>query len=293
MSLGGDTVALVGNVAISASLVAEVAKAQRVSPRQALDLVVEDALAAAGAQKAGLANTAEVVRATRAARARKIVLGIREAAKNAGPPTDEEVKEVTENHWTEVDLPEQMRVIHAIVMKPSKHLIQEDPHIEAEAVALANALAATEAGATSEDDFEDRAMALPHGKLEIRVERLDPFTADGRRSTVPGGSFRPEFARGAAPLPVGATSGVVVTDFGWHVIRMVERLPEHRVPLEERRQLFREEVVAMRARRSLDKLEEELVARFGVTISNGVEDLMTEATMTSLGIGRDEPTPSP
>jgi PPIC-type PPIASE domain len=293
IALGGDTVALVGKVPVSASLVAEVVKAQKVSPREALDLVVDDALAAAGAEAAGLARTPEVVRATRAAEARKIVLGIREAAKNAGPPTDEELKEVTENHWVEVDLPEQMLVIHALVMKPTKLQLGRNPRLDVEAVALANALAATEASATSADDFEARAKALPHGDLEIKVERLDPFVADGRRSTVPGGTFKPEFARGAAPLAVGATSGIVATEYGWHVIRMLERLPEHRVPLEERRQLFREEVVAMRARRALDKLEEELVAKFGVTISNGVEDLMTEGTMSYLGIGRDTPSPSP
>jgi peptidyl-prolyl cis-trans isomerase C len=290
-SLGGDTIARVGSVAIPASLVADVAKAERIPVPEALQRVVDDELAAAGARSAGLDKTPEVVVATSAAEARRIVIGLREAARKAGPPNDDEVKELTERHWTEVDLPEQMRVIHAVVIKDDK-AFKRKPELEAEAVALASALATTEARATSEDDFEARAKALPHGELEVKVERLDPFVADGRRVQAPT-PFDPDFVRAAVPLAVGATSGVVRSAFGWHVIRMVERLPEHRVPFEERRRLFGEEVIVLRAWQAEGKLGDELVAKYGVTISNGVEDLMTEGTMAYLGATRAPEAPSP
>jgi hypothetical protein len=280
-SLGGDTAARVGDVVISASLVGRVATAQQVPPSQALGSVIDDALAAAGARAAGLDQSAEVNVATTAALARRVVLRLREEARSAGPPTDAEVNLVTEEHWLDVDLPEQMRVVHAIVMDPRKH------ELEADAVTLAAALAATEAAATGPDDFETRAKALPHDpKLEIKVERLDPFVDDGRVASPGGGTLDPDFVRGAMPLAPGATSGVVRSSFGWHVIRMIERLPQHRIPFEERRRLFEEEVRAIRARRALEKLEEDLAQKYQVTVSNGVEELMTDGVMTFLGVDR-------
>jgi len=282
----------VGDDVIPAALVLEVAKAQMIPPAQALDLVIDDALAAAGARAAGLDKTPEARVATASVEARKIMLDIREQARAAGPATDEEVKEGSEAHWAEVDLPEQMRVIHALVVKPKVPDLAKNPGLMAQARALATALAATEADAVSEEDFEDRAKALVHDKsLEIKVEKLEPFIADGRQPNGPG--LVEDFARGAVPLAVGTTSGVVQTDFGWHVIRMLERLPEHRVPFEERRYRFREEVIAVRARRALAKVQEDLVARFPVTISNGVEDLMTEGTMKFFGVERTGEASSP
>jgi hypothetical protein len=161
-----------------------------------------------------------------------------------------------------------------------------------EAKALANALVATVADATSADDFEDRAKALEHDKkLEITVERLEPFVADGRQPQGPG--LIPEFVRAAVPLAPGATSGIVPTSFGWHVIRMIERLPEHRVPFEDRRRRFYEEIITLRAHTSLERLEQQLVAKYGVSVSNGVEDLMAEAVMTFLGSAKPSEAPSP
>jgi hypothetical protein len=277
-SLGGDTVARVGDLAVPVSLVAGVAAAQKIDPPRALSALVEDALAAAGARAGGLDKTPEVMRASTAARARLVVLRLRAAAREAGPPTDAEVDEVTAAHWLEVDLPERMRVIHAVVVDPKK------PELTAAATALAADLAAAEASATSPDDFEARAKALPHGQLEIKVERLDPFVADGRVAMPGASKLELDFVRGAAPLAPGATSGVVHSKFGWHVIRMIERLPERHIDFEERRRLFQEEVFAGRARRSLDRLLGELATKDGVMVENGVDEMMTGATMALFGV---------
>ena len=58
-SLGGDTVARVGDQAIPTSLVADVAASQKVEPSRALAFLVDDALAAAGARAAGFDKTPE------------------------------------------------------------------------------------------------------------------------------------------------------------------------------------------------------------------------------------------
>jgi parvulin-like peptidyl-prolyl isomerase len=269
----------VGDVTIESSLVARVAVAERVPPSEALGRVIEDALAALGARDAQLDKMEEVEVAMTGLRARLMVQQLRETARAAGPPTDTEVLLVSREHWLEVDLPEQVRVIHAVVLEPKGRAL------EADAIGLATALAEKEASATSADDFEARAKALPHdAKIEIEVERLDPFVGDGRVATPGGGALDLDFVRGAMSLPVGATSGVVRSSFGWHVIRMIDRLPARRMPFEQRRALFEEEVRTIRGRRALEELEEALAKRHGVTLANGVEELMTTGVMTFLGV---------
>lgn len=282
-ALGGDAVARVGEVSISASLVGRVAVAQRLTSAQAVRVLVDDALAASGARAVGLDQTDEIARAVTAARARIIALRFREQARAAGPPTDAEVDELTRLHWLQVDLPEQRRVVHSVVLKPKGSV----SGVNERAMALAHELAAREAQAVSPEDFESRAKALVHpADLEIKVEELEPFVADGRAASPGGPTLDPGFAKGAFQLSaVGATSGVIASPFGWHVIRLVEILPEHRVPFEDRRRWFKDEAEAMRARRGLDRLEEDLHRKYPIDLANGVDDLMTTATMATLGVG--------
>ncbi len=288
-SLGGSVVARVADEAIPAGLVAEVARAQSISKEAALEGLIADALAARGARAQGLDRTPEVALEVRAARARRVIAALRDRAEAQGPPDDAEVRELTEAHWLEVDLPERMKVVHAVVLKP-----KEDA-LAAKAAKVAGAIAAAAALAPTPEDFETQAKAVDAEGLTVKVERLDPFVADGRIASPAGGGYDPDFVRGAVPLPIGGTSGVVRSPFGWHVIRMIDRIPEHRVPLEERRRMFHDEVMTGRARRAKEKLLADLADREHVALANGSDQLMTEAAMATSGgqasLSQSQPAP--
>ena len=116
-ALGGQTVARVGDTEIPTSLVVEVARAKRVSAHAALEALIDDALAAKGASLLGRGADVAVVRDLTAFRARLVANRIRDEGRAAGPPTDAEVEELTKQHWRDVDVPEQVRVIHVVARK--------------------------------------------------------------------------------------------------------------------------------------------------------------------------------
>jgi PPIC-type PPIASE domain len=253
-SLGG-AVARVGTIALSPALVAGVARARGSSPREATADLIADALAAQGAQARGLDRDPVVAGRCAAALARRVPERLAEEAKASGPPSEDELEVVS--------------VVQAMVVR-SATIREED------ALALAGELRRAVTGASSSDDFEARAGAVLHPHVQVSVQTVGPFGADGQGTGQ--GEVDPSFVAAAfalrSPLDV---SPIVETPFGWHVLRLVERKAAEISPVDRPRAL-EGAVVGMRGRLELDALLRARKQATKIEVSPGADTLMTRVT---------------
>lgn len=268
-ALANGVVARVGDVDISSVLVGAVAGARGMSPRDAVELLIDDALAAHGARAQRLDADPIIARDLLAVRARVTLEHLRDEAR-VTPPRDDELADFNAMRWREVDLDEQAHVVHAAVLRKTG-TTGPDP----EAIAIARQIEAAVASATTAADFETRAKAVPHASYDVRVEELPPFVKDGRTSVGPQEMLAAPFASAALALQhAGDTSPVTESSFGWHVIRLIERLPGKRIAPEDRAAYFAEDIYAARGRLALGRILTAARDRTKPEITPAAEPLM-------------------
>jgi parvulin-like peptidyl-prolyl isomerase len=270
-SLPAGVVARVEGESISGFAVAQIAERQLLEPRAALSRALSDALfAAAGRATLPVAVTSSI---ERAAAARSVLEHIAVDSAAAGPPSDAEMAELLRERWADLARPDAVRTTHAVV-------INADTRRDAAAQALAEKIASSAKVASSAEQFTTLAKAVPTEGFEVKAEALPAITADGRglsrtdKGFVAASTFDHEFARAANQLQQpGELSPVVKTRFGYHVIRLEERIPARVVPRAELPAVLGPEVQTRRAARQRRELLEKLRRASAVQIDRAVDEL--------------------
>lgn len=269
--LPAGVAAQVGSDEIALETVQRISAAQLVSAQAARDRAVTDALFAAGARSA-YEGRAVVPVLERAAWARALLEGLKNDALARGPATDAELAELTAVRWRELDRPESVRTTHAVVLV-------EKPADDTEARAVAEHIHEAVIGITDPEEFIRLAKAVPHDGVQVRAERLPAVTADGRvydpdrPAADSSESFDPDFAKAAYALKAAQISEPVKSRFGYHVILCEVRVPELRVPLEQRRVLLHDDVMKGRAERAKQDLLKRLSTLQPIQVGRAADDL--------------------
>jgi len=283
--LPGDAVARVANEQIARGTVARIAATEQVTLVEARERATTDALFAVAARETFRARPLVPVLA-RAAAARALLEGMKADALARGAPSEAEVAELTEQRWVELDRPESARTTHAVALV-------NKPEDDAKARAVAERIFAAVRELKDPTEFMRVAKEVPHEDIEVRVERLPAVTRDGRAfdpdkpNAGADSRFDPEFAKAATGLAAGEVSTPVRSAFGYHVILCEARLPELRVPPDQRRVLLHDEVIKARAERAKQELLARLSASTPVQISRASDELTAQVVFVEETQGQE------
>ena len=230
-------------------------------------------------RKRGCSNAARLRQAQRSVLARTFLELSYERAKDAGAPTDAEIAKITAERWYEVDRPAAAVTTHVVVQA-------KGPESQSAAQRLAHRIADAVRGIVEPTEFMAAAKAIPSDGLQVTAESLPPMTADGRgllldkdgKPVGEGPIFDQVFAQAANALDaVGSQSGLLRTQFGFHVILLQQKIAAYKAPIEDRRRLFESEIYGRRARQQCDRVIEEGKNRRPVQIQPSFQETIAKS----------------
>jgi len=243
VALGGQTVARIGATAIDRALVRAVMQARGLSAKAVLDALVEEAILAEAAIRAGAPNDLAARGRLNAALARPLLDRFRAEGLAAGPWTDDELAKLGADQWRELARPEGRVVVHALVKKEVPDAEQVGKRLREKLLEVSGTDPETNLKAFTE---AAKAFKVPSGP-PVHIEQLS-FVSDGRSLDSPG-SLLPSFTKGAFAIPaVFGTSDLVETSFGFHVIRMLAIIPPKTTTREERIAILEPQLVSARVK---------------------------------------------
>jgi hypothetical protein len=237
-----DVVARVGPLVVRAAAVQQIADARGLTPRQALEAAVSDALLELAAREQGLDRSPGVRQAARASYARAVLAAL-DAEVHAGPPASSaELEGPTERRWLDLARDPSVRTVHAVALSSAEAPEAERQKARALRAAVAERVRAAASVAAStaapapivpwivpESDaaavaFLAEAKAVSSGP-ELVAEVLPPVTKEGRTVAVPPGAFHPGYAEAAHKLAKRGDLIEAETPFGFHILMMLESIP--------------------------------------------------------------------
>lgn len=167
--------------------------------------------------------------------------------------TETQVRDFYEKNSPEFEQPERVHAAHILI--GTRNLLTNAPLPE-EAQAAKRELAETIARRVrAGEDFAALAKEFSD----------DPGSRDrGGEYTFPRGQMVPEFERTAFAQAAGQVSDPVKTDFGWHIIKTIEKLPARRVPLEEVEPRIRTQLEIVELQSLIPDYQKQVVAEAGV-----------------------------
>ena len=236
---------------IPSSALAAIAQSRGLSIDESLRSVAADVRLADVATEKGIAATPAASWALTAALARADLESIGRSARDMGPVQPFER--------------EKLRVIHAVVRRGGGMSESRGPEIARE-------IRSAVIGGRTAEQFEADASRVARDYPGLRIERLPVFDITG--ATGEGGGFDSDFVAAAFELKApGDTSEVSETRFGWHVIRLLERIaPDSDPPAG-----FLQDVIEARARKMTRALLQSQRRQVRVDVSRGAELEMAEA----------------
>jgi peptidyl-prolyl cis-trans isomerase C len=271
-----------------------------VAPSVAQERVVHDALLAVGARRGPEGESADVRGAVRGVLAAS-VLGQIWSDVRIPPLTEDEIARWSKRRWVDLDRPEGFRTVHAVAMvAPGDDPTQRDRAREladdwlaaaAKAAALARRLPAPVRQRKARFRFDPQSTVDPAATEFMKalrgvdaqgqkhqVERLPVVAADGRvidYGAPQGSLFVQDFCAAAAKLRRrGDLSPVVETQFGYHVILLLERLPALELSPVQQRDEIREDIWKERARNQHGSLVRRLRTEAKVDVATNADALL-------------------